>query len=379
MRTRIVSVLVPSASVITAIITFLVLSGMVIQGFNPLTSVVEATSSGSFRYLTNMLPYETTEISYNMDDLYDTTHLYDFSSKDHFGEIDGTLKFESGIYGRSLQWPGGQIKGDDLDIVGMSFTIEAWIFPTSADLLVLIGYESVFPIVYKATNGSMLYQYSGGSAAFYSNQPININVWTHVALVYDASSSAARWYLNGLEQGSKQVGPRVLDGPWSIGRMGTGVSTYEWKGKIDEFRIYKGNALAQDEIQKDMETSIGHKLTLTGLIPYSDIAQLRYSDGEFAEEHKLEDLADSEGQVEFSVYSFSGRTRDYAGIIRILRPDRTYTSPVLRLSWEDVYHFSVSNYFNEATLAALISSLIVAVPIIALLIYRYARRRSQSS
>ncbi|MFX1301672.1 MAG: LamG-like jellyroll fold domain-containing protein, partial [Promethearchaeota archaeon] len=194
---------------------------MVIQGFNPLTSVVEATSNGSFRYLTNMLPYETTEISYNMDDLEDTTHLYDFSSKNHFGEIDGALKFESGIYGRSFQWPGGRIKGDDLDIVGMSFTIEAWIFPTSADLIVVIGYESVFPIIYKATNGSMLYQYSGGSAAFYSNQSVNINIWTHVALVYDASSSVAKWYLNGLEQGAKQVGPRVLDGPWSIGRMRT--------------------------------------------------------------------------------------------------------------------------------------------------------------
>jgi len=133
------SILVPSISVSTGVIAYLILSGTFFSGFNPLRGIVEATSYGSFRYVTNMLNYETSEVSYDMEDMHNAMHLYDFSGKGHLGRMEGSLESEIGLYGQSLRWPSGQIIGENLSIVGMSFTLEAWIYPTSNEPLALAG------------------------------------------------------------------------------------------------------------------------------------------------------------------------------------------------------------------------------------------------
>jgi len=377
------SILVPSISVSAGIIAYLVLSGTFFLSFNPLNGIAKATSHGSFRYVVNMLNYETSEVSYNMEDMYNSTHLYDFSDRGHFGRKDGGLESEIGLYGQSLRWSSGQIVGEDLDIVDMSFTLEAWIYPTSSDSLALAGCETIYPFILKAQNGSMQYQYSGGPAVFYSNTSVQLNGWTHVALVYDAVSGIAKWYLNGSEQGSESVGQTGdWDGLWAIGRMRLDYTLFEWRGKIDEFRIYKGSVLTQDKIQEDMGTSIVHKLILTGLTPNSDVAQLWYPGGEWAQAHMLQQTADEHGQVEFSVHSFSGRTEPYDGILKVLRSGQTYTSPLLEFSWDDVYHFSLQPVFTEAQIAILVAVAIAIVPSALMMIRRYIhkrRKRSESS
>ena len=374
------SILVPSISVSTGIIAYLILSGTLFSSFNPLTSIVEATSYGSFRYVTNMLNYETSEVSYNMEDMYNLTHLYDFSVNGHFGRTEGLLESETGLYGQSLQWPGGQIIGEDLDIVDMNFTLEAWIYPTSNDSIALAGCETIHPYILKAQNGSMRYQYSGGTAVVYSNQSVELNAWTHVALVYDDVSGVAKWYLNGSEQGSKPVGKgRYWNGRWAIGRWRPDQTLFEWKGKIDEFRIYKGRALTQSKIQEDMRTSMAHKLILTGLTPNSDVAQLWYQNGEFAQAHMLQQTAGANGQVEFNVYSFSGRTEYFNGILKVLRSGRTHTSPLLEFSWGDVFFFSLQTSFTETQIAILIAVSLAIVPSASMLIRRYIYQRRKRS
>ena len=375
------SILVPSISITTGIIAYLILSGTFFPSFNPLGGIVDASGYGSFSYVTNMLNYETSEVSYNMEDMYNRTHLYDFSGKGHFGRIEGSLESEIGFYGQSLRWPGGQVLVEDLDIVDMSFTIEAWIYPTSNDSIALTGCETIYPFIFKAQNGSMRYQYSGGPSVLYSNQPVELNAWTHVALVYNASSGVAKWYLNGNEHGSKLIDTvRDWDGQWAIGRMRTPYAwTYEWRGKIDEFRIYKGRALKQSEIQEDLETSIVHKLTLTGLTPYSDEAELWYPNGEFAEAHMLEETADENGLVEFSVYTFSGRSTSYNGVLKVHRSGRTYVSPVTEFFWEDIYHFSVHAPITETMIAAFTAGLIMTVPPVLMIIQRHTRKHRESS
>jgi len=369
------SILVPSISVSAGIIAYLILSGTFFPSFNPLKGIAEATGHGSFRYVVNMLNYETSEVSYNMEDMYNSTHLYDFSDRGHFGRKDG-LESEIGLYGRSLQWQNGQIIGEDLDIVDMSFTLEAWIYPTSNDSLALAGCETIYPFILKAQNGSMQYQYSGGPSVLYSNQSVELNTWTHVALVYDAVSGIAKWYLNGSEQGINPVGQGIdWDGRWAIGRMRPDYTSFEWRGKIDEFRIYKGRVLTQDKIQEDMRTSIAHKLILTGLTPNSDVAQLWYPDGEFAQAHMLQQTADEQGQVEFSVYSFSGRTEHYMGILKVLRSGQVYSSSLLQFSWEDIYFFSIQVTLTETQIAILIALAIAIVPSTFMMIRRYIYQR----
>lgn len=374
------SILVPSISVSAGVIAYLILSGTLFSSFNPISGIVEATSYGSFRYVTNMLNYETSEVSYNMEDMYNSTHLYDFSSNRHFGKNEGSLESAIGFFGQSLRWTSGQIIGEDLNIIDMSFTVEAWIYPTSQDKLSLAAvFETTYPIIWKAENGSIGYQYSGGSAILYSNQSVELNVWTHVALVYDAASSISRWYLNGSEQGSKQVlGGRDWDGRWIIGRMEPDRTLFEWKGKIDEFRIYKGRALTPNKIQEDMRTGIARKLILYGLTPNSDVAQLWYPNGEFAQAHMLEQTADANGQVEFNVYSFSGGSENYNGILKVVRLGKTYTSPLLEFSWSHIYLFSIQPRFTETQIAISVAVSIALAPSALMIIHRYYKRRKRS-
>jgi hypothetical protein len=89
----------------------------------------------------------------------------------------------------------------------------------------------------------------------------------------------------------------------------------------------------------------------------------------------LEETADAHGQVEFSVYSFSGRTEFYDGILKVLRSGQTYTSPLLELSWEDVYFFSIQVTFTETQIAILIALVLAIVPSIFMMIRRYIHKR----
>jgi len=374
------SVLVPTISIIAGVISYLILSGAFIQGFNPLTGIVGATTYGSFEYIANRVNDETSTVSYNMEDMYNSTDLYDFSESQYSGRIEGSLKPDYGFYGQSLLWESGQIVVEDLDIVDTSFTIEAWIYPTSQNVLSLAGVETVFPFIWKAGNGSMHYQFGGGgdASALYSNQTVELNVWTHVALVYDSVSGIAKWYLNGAEQGFKDVGVnRDWNGLWSIGRMRPDYDTLEWEGMIDEFRVYKNKVQTQKDIQDDMKLPIAHKLTLTGLVPNSDIVQL-WNRKEGAPIPMLQETADANGQVQLNVYRYSGGSLFYTGLLRVVLSGRVYTLSNMDFAWGDVYHFSLSTYFNETLIAALISALIIIIPSLLLIIYRRLRSRHKT-
>jgi hypothetical protein len=378
------SVLIPVASIVAGVLVFLILTGILIPSFSPLREVAAASSPASFNFVTNLFYYETSEVSFNMEDMYNSTHLYDFSGKNHFGLKSPSIQFASGIYGQALQWPTGQIVVEDLGIVSMSFTLEAWIYPTTEGGSTLAGAGSSstlpYPYIARDLNGSMRYVSTGGDAgSLYSSQPVPLNSWTHVAMLYDVSTGNAKWYLNAVEQGSKFMGTdRRWSGRWTIGRIGPNMLTSEWKGRIDEFRLYKGVALSQTKIQEDMNTSIGHKLTVTGLTPNSDIAQLWYTDGEFARTHMLQQTADTEGKAEFNVYSWSGRVTPYNGIIRVSHAGRTYSSQTLRLNWEDVYNFSQDTNYTEALIASTVSGLIIVIPIAILLFNRFTAKRRKA-
>jgi hypothetical protein len=376
------SIRVPLVSVCAGFVAYLTLSGILLSGFSPLRAVVEATGYGSFSYVTNLVSYEFTEVSYNMEDMYNSTHLYDFSNNRHFGRVEGSLEFTNGFFGRSLQWLNGYIVSEDLNMVDISFTVEAWIYPTSPERLALAAtLGTVYPhIIWKWENGSMAYQYSGLPNVLYSNKSVGLNSWTHVALVYNAVTNVATWYLNGSAQGSKEVlAGRDWDGKWLIGRFDPDRTTFEWRGMIDEFRIYRGRVLTQSKIREDMITSIGCKLLVYGLTPNSDVVQLWYPNGEFARARMLEQAADADGKVEFNVYSFSGGSETFKGILKVVSFGRTFSSPLLELSWGDVYFFSVQPLLTETQMALLVAVLAAVVPSALMLIRRYFHRRHKAS
>jgi len=105
-----------------------------------------------------------------------------------------------------------------------------------------------------------------------------------------------------------------------------------------------------------------------------------HRDGEYARLRMLEQYADSEGKVEFNVYSFSGRQIiPYTGILKVLRSGITYTSPILSLGWGDVYHFSLRKPFSEVQIAVLVAGLIIIVPSTLMVVHRYIGRRRKRS
>jgi len=133
---------------------------------------------------------------------------------------------------------------DDGNIIAKSNSASGWQFKTSPD---------TGPHTFGVT-------VSGGTNAFaqrYSTTVRLLNVWYHVAGVYDAAARTLNIYVNGvLDNGvlrgtipASQVNSAVNV---NIGRRSDG---YYFNGVIDEVRIYN-RALSATEIQADMNTPI---------------------------------------------------------------------------------------------------------------------------
>jgi len=75
------------------------------------------------------------------------------------------------------------------------------------------------------------------------------------------------------------------------------------------------------------------------------------------------------------VYSFSGRFESYEGILEVLRSGRTYTSPLLGLSWGDIYFFSLQAPLSETQIAIIIAVSLAIVPSALMMVRRYIYKR----
>jgi len=89
-------------------------------------------------------------------------------------------------------------------------------------------------------NGYIGFFYSGGSQVRSSNTPITLNIWQHIAVVYNGTKGLT-FYLNGVLNGTQTTGgsyenwsavnanPRI--GVWTTG-------SYDFNGSIDEVMIF---------------------------------------------------------------------------------------------------------------------------------------------
>jgi hypothetical protein len=114
---------------------------------------------------------------------------------------------------------------------------------------------------------------SGGvnaPAQRYSTTVRSLNVWYHVAGVYDAAARTLDVYLNGVRDNG------VLSGTIPASQLNSAVNVnigrrsggFYFNGVIDEVRIYN-RALSQTEIQADMSTPVTPTpISISGLISY---------------------------------------------------------------------------------------------------------------
>lgn len=139
-----------------------------------------------------------------------------------------------------------------LDITG-DITIAAWIKLSNVDDTYNIAGK------YSTGNGhvSYLFKYYGPDSQFifqHSNngsteelnvvtQSISANTWYHVAVTWDASESRAKFYLNGSQIGTDQVGSQTSlfnsSADFAIGALYVSFTpTQFFDGKIDEVQVF---------------------------------------------------------------------------------------------------------------------------------------------
>lgn len=128
---------------------------------------------------------------------------------------------------------------------GSSFTVEAWVFPRSFNSWSRIfdfangsGNNNVLLALSNGTSGVPLLDiYNGTSAqALSATQAIQLNTWTHVAVVFNAGTATI--YFNGTAVGS---GPVLT--PTNIVRTNNYIGKSNWPDAdanmiVDEFRIW---------------------------------------------------------------------------------------------------------------------------------------------
>ena len=128
------------------------------------------------------------------------------------------------------------------DMTG-SFTMEAWVYPTSAcssDQAVIAKNNSY--MLYCGNSGVWKYVYSASGTSWggsVTSIKVETNSWHHISYVYSSSSSNLKFYYDGANVETLTVGiPSSLtpnNSSFSIGQVGGGSF---FQGKVDEVRLY---------------------------------------------------------------------------------------------------------------------------------------------
>jgi len=304
-----------------------------------LSGLTDSTKYNLFEYTTNAY-YETSEISYNMEDKLNATYLYDFALNDNHGKILNGTEGTEGIYGDCFSSDTTDIEviEETINVNNEDFTIEMWLYPYSNNVF-FFTQNYTYPIMRTLTNMSVQYQYTGGGAnILISNVSLNLNKWNYVAFTYNYSAPfTLKWYINDTittvqESGTRSLGTNAHN-DFSI--INIGAYTFSnWDGRIDEVRIYDHECRTKEEIELDMVTPIGTLLNINGI--NGDVVQLWYNSTNMFQQNTISGTI-----TEFNVYSFSNGSEPYEGVIRTFRDEMAYTSPVIQFMYGDYYSYSV--------------------------------------
>ena len=136
-----------------------------------------------------------------------------------------------------------------MDVGKGEFTVAAWIRPTQlrqAGIVCLGKYSWTHGWYLDMPNNRGVLRIETANP---DNQPngtvasrpgvIRVNEWQHVAAVVRRGKNQTRIYVNGYEVGVGTINPRVLDNPKVDLHIGRIQDAQQFKGEIDEVRLYK--------------------------------------------------------------------------------------------------------------------------------------------
>lgn len=193
----------------------------------------------------------------------------------HFGEVDGTVAYDSSNYAHDLTLTGGATippSGAGHDGTGLllmdgtgsadadgpvlntdqSFTVSAWANLSSAGSARTVisqdGFnQSAFALLYDGSHWAMrMYNTDGLVNQTYVSatdpDAVTLNTWTYLTAVYDAPKAEMRLYVNGKLAATQAIaGAWAANGSFVVGRSRLGGNpTARWLGAIDEVRAYAG-------------------------------------------------------------------------------------------------------------------------------------------
>ncbi len=178
------------------------------------------------------------------------TEAGDASGNSHEGTLSGTTALPT--------WSSGKLGGGlSLDVnnnnrvtftpitTGTTNTISAWIYLTSdcgsyGSIFSQDGVEGLYCYQNGGGNNKLDFWYEGTPTDHFSNTPLALNRWYHVAIVNAVGS--ATFYLNGVADGTIASVPS-----FNANTMGGDTLTETLPGKLDEVRLY-GRALSASDV-----------------------------------------------------------------------------------------------------------------------------------
>jgi hypothetical protein len=155
---------------------------------------------------------------------------------------------------------------EELRISG-SQTIEMWLYPFATDARrnpMAKAYGGEGTITFE-TSGELSYYYgtNGGNGnpyqGFNNEFPININEWTHIAVVRDLTNMKLHWYINGILVNS-------VDASYSYATKG-GNSFYIGRGYVSDFKGIIDDVRVWNVARAHSEIALYKNVELTGSEP----------------------------------------------------------------------------------------------------------------
>jgi hypothetical protein len=126
------------------------------------------------------------------------------------------------------------------NVLGTSYTKEAWVMITNASLLNNIisggsnGQHTLWaPAMY---NNRLSAGHNGTFNAVQDPTPLSVGVWYHVAVTYDAATTTMRLYKNGVQVSSNTAVPAYTGGNGV--RLGSYNGNNSLGGSLDEVRVW---------------------------------------------------------------------------------------------------------------------------------------------
>ena len=174
----------------------------------------------------------------------------DGNAEDSVGNHDGTLVngtgFVNGRFGQAFSFDGSN---DSIELGNwfnlQDFSISLWVKPDSAQTyyanIIDNNHQSGINWVLQQNQSTQNQYFWSGQVGFY----LTSDLWHHIVIIHD-SSGIFKTYLNGALIGSSQGGAINYDGNQFLRLGAWGGGGRNWKGSMDEIRVYNRSLSAAE-------------------------------------------------------------------------------------------------------------------------------------